>query len=235
MDRFAYLPQAYGQLIGGINFWNHYDPLGTTTCLSRAAGSLSAGYRYNVWGEMQSAVTMGLIFNPFLFIGREGYYSDNEGVNAGLLNLHPPFPLYVRGRFYNPVTGRWLSQDPLGFGGGDYNLYRYVANNPINHTDPSGLQSIIHYGNYCGPSEPEITIDAIDDVDTACMHHDACYGICGGPGGAWGVICPSPCRRSCDRIFCVELARANCDWGVHCNAYRLAAMRIFCGRGMYPI
>ena len=39
---------------------------------------------------------------------------------------------------YNPTTGRWLSQDPIGFDGGDANLYRYVLNSPVNKTDPSG-------------------------------------------------------------------------------------------------
>jgi hypothetical protein len=36
--------------------------------------------------------------------------------------------------------GRWVSQDPLGFGAGDSNLYRYVNNAPTNHVDPSGLR-----------------------------------------------------------------------------------------------
>jgi RHS repeat-associated protein len=46
---------------------------------------------------------------------------------------------YNRGRWYDPVTGRWTSQDPMGFGAGDANLYRYVGNDPTNETDPSGL------------------------------------------------------------------------------------------------
>ncbi len=42
-------------------------------------------------------------------------------------------------RWLDPATGRWISQDPIGFGGGDANLYRYVGNGPTNATDPSGL------------------------------------------------------------------------------------------------
>jgi hypothetical protein len=40
---------------------------------------------------------------------------------------------------YVAKTGRWLTSDPLGFLGEDPNLYRYVANNPENATDPPGL------------------------------------------------------------------------------------------------
>jgi RHS repeat-associated protein len=46
---------------------------------------------------------------------------------------------YNGARWYEAVTGRWLSEDPSGFSAGDANLYRYVGNNPLNRTDPSGL------------------------------------------------------------------------------------------------
>jgi RHS repeat-associated protein len=42
-------------------------------------------------------------------------------------------------RDYDPETGRFTSKDPILFDGGDTNLYGYVASDPINHIDPSGL------------------------------------------------------------------------------------------------
>ncbi len=42
-------------------------------------------------------------------------------------------------RWYDPLVGRWLNEDPSGFTAGDMNLYRYVGNNPVNYVDPSGL------------------------------------------------------------------------------------------------
>jgi RHS repeat-associated protein len=46
---------------------------------------------------------------------------------------------YNRARWYDPATGRFISQDPIGFEAGDANLYRYVGNGVMTNTDPSGL------------------------------------------------------------------------------------------------
>lgn len=50
---------------------------------------------------------------------------------------------YYRARYYDPMEGRFISKDPIGFESGDVNLYGYVHNNPINQTDPTGLSSAI--------------------------------------------------------------------------------------------
>ena len=54
---------------------------------------------------------------------------------------------YNRGRYYDPSTGRWISQDPMGFDAGDSNLYRYVNNDPTSATDPSGLDALADLTN----------------------------------------------------------------------------------------
>lgn len=46
---------------------------------------------------------------------------------------------FNRARYYDPTTGRWITQDPLGFDAGDSNLYRYVNNHVTTDSDPSGL------------------------------------------------------------------------------------------------
>jgi RHS repeat-associated protein len=87
-------------------------------------------YEYDVCGEVTifdgSYVTQttSAIDNPYLFTARR---FDPESGNY-----------YYRARVYSPDLGRFLSLDPLGFDSGDYNLYRYVENNPLNLTDPSG-------------------------------------------------------------------------------------------------
>jgi uncharacterized protein RhaS with RHS repeats len=52
------------------------------------------------------------------------------------------FILESEARWYSPDMGRFISEDPIGFLGGDTNLYRYVGNNPVNYTDPMGLHFV---------------------------------------------------------------------------------------------
>ena len=47
---------------------------------------------------------------------------------------------YYRARYFDQSVGRFVSEDPIGFRGG-IDFYRYVSNNPLNLTDPTGLMS----------------------------------------------------------------------------------------------
>jgi RHS repeat-associated protein len=46
---------------------------------------------------------------------------------------------YNRARWYDPNLGRFISEDPIGFRGGDVNLYGYVRNRPLKFRDSRGL------------------------------------------------------------------------------------------------
>ena len=59
------------------------------------------------------------------------------GLRAGLV-LEGVRKTY-RARYYNPVTGRFLSEDPIGFAGSGPNLYEYAEDNSISFNDPYGL------------------------------------------------------------------------------------------------
>jgi RHS repeat-associated protein len=54
---------------------------------------------------------------------------------------------YYRARYYDPSTGRFLSEDPLTFESDDLNFYGYVANSPMTDSDPFGLCRILFNGS----------------------------------------------------------------------------------------
>jgi hypothetical protein len=60
-------------------------------------------------------------------------------------------------RWYDSSTGRWISQNPIGFAAGDANLYRYVGNGPTNATDPSGLKE--SKGKPISPTDLRVMLD----------------------------------------------------------------------------
>ncbi len=68
---------------------------------------------------------------------------------------------------YDPSTGRWLIEDPIGFDAGDTDLYRYVGNNPTNAVDPTGLQTMgegFWYGDHLARTERK-RVDSAPVID----------------------------------------------------------------------
>lgn len=98
------------------------DALGSTMALIDPTGAVKTSYKYDPFG---TATVTGETGNPFQFTGRE----NDPG--TGLM--------YYRARYYHPKTQRFISEDPIGFAGGDVNLYGYVGNNPVNLVDLLGL------------------------------------------------------------------------------------------------
>lgn len=62
-------------------------------------------------------------------------------------------------RWYSPSLGRWVSEDPIGFSGGDANLYRYVGNQPTEFVDPNGLDPVPGGRGYGGSHDQVLPID----------------------------------------------------------------------------
>ena len=62
----------------------------------------------------------------------------------------------------NIVVAGWIQPDPIGFNGGDINLYRYVGNNPVNWVDPFGLLTEVLYFEPVGSGRSSLGHTAIN-------------------------------------------------------------------------
>ena len=109
---------------GGTIAWYLPDRLGTIRDLINNSGSIIDHVDYSAFGTVldESSPSNGDRMMGFAGMERDTVTGLNLAVN----------------RVQNPGTGRWTSQDPLGFAAGDANLYRYVSNDPANRDDPSG-------------------------------------------------------------------------------------------------
>ncbi len=100
------------------------DHLGSTNGLADGLGNVISSASYDSFGNRT-----GNLATRYQFTGRE---YDGFSVLQ-----------FSRARFYDPKLGRFLSEDPIGFGGGDVNLYGYVRNNSLNLKDPTGKIPVV--------------------------------------------------------------------------------------------
>ncbi|HEV8356850.1 MAG TPA: RHS repeat-associated core domain-containing protein [Gemmatimonadales bacterium] len=110
----------------GVTYRLVLDHLGSVRLVVNTAdGSVVQRLDYDEFGRVTQNTSPG--FQPFGYAG--GMYDEQtELVRFGL-------------RDYDAATGRWTARDPLGFGGGDSNLYLYVGNDPARLVDPTGAFS----------------------------------------------------------------------------------------------
>jgi len=119
-------------MANGQWIYHHSDARGHSMLLTDSSGNLVEQYEYDAFGQPYffnaagGTITYSAYGNRFLFTGRE-WLSD--------LKLYD-----YRNRMYQPELGRFMQPDPNDFAAGDYNLYRYCHNDPVNRTDPTGLQ-----------------------------------------------------------------------------------------------
>jgi RHS repeat-associated protein len=109
---------------GGVTYRVISDQLGSPRLVvNTSTGAITERIDYDEFGNVINDTNPG--FQPFGFAG--GLYDqDTKLVRFGA-------------RDYNPSIGRWTAKDPWLFNGGDTELYGYVFADPVNLTDPSGL------------------------------------------------------------------------------------------------
>ena len=135
-------PGRFGPLVSQLRLtsglwvpsYYQFDGLGSTIQLIDANQEGTDSYLYKASGELIHSV--GTTINSFRFVGAYGYYTDPSG------------NVVVWNRWLDTLTGRWTSEDPIGRKGGDWNLYRYMRNDPLAGFDAFGLaddQALLDY------------------------------------------------------------------------------------------
>jgi RHS repeat-associated protein len=127
---YSYYPgvdQPRSVTVGTQTYLMSTEPDGTVNGLIKKSDkSVAAQYAYTPWGELETNVDSigGVRVNSLRW---KGLLYDKE---TGLY--------YMRARYYDPTTRRFISEDPIGLEGG-INAYAFGSSDPVNRSDPSGL------------------------------------------------------------------------------------------------
>ena len=192
--------------IGAVLYRIIKDHLGSPRLVVNASnGQVVQKMDYNEWGQVTVDSNPG--FQAFGYAG--GIYDpDTKLVKFGA-------------RDYDGGIGRWLSKDPIGFDGGDTNLYGYVLNDPINYFDFKGLDATNwgntsggrspvfdgptngnwggkNWGGGLGPNQSGPPAPATDSADLCYQGHDNCWDNCKGN---------TSCMKSCDKKLVDDLKK----------------------------
>ena len=133
---------AGGQILGQVRkvgasepvyLYFGLDNLGSRRVVWNADGTVKVKFNYSAWGEYSRVG--GVAADEWLacFTGKE---YDATGL------------LYFNARYYDPVVGRFLTEDPSRKG---HSWYTYCANNPLTYTDPTGMREIVDEDRYGRP------------------------------------------------------------------------------------
>ena len=129
-QRFEYtlghVPTSFTQ--AGQRYYILTDQVGSPKLITDESGNVVKQLDYDAFGNVISDSNTDFTI-PFGFAGG---LQDND---TGLIRFGY--------RDYDPETGRWTARDPIGFAGGDTNLYGYVLGDPINWVDPDGKNALI--------------------------------------------------------------------------------------------
>jgi len=149
----------------GAVYYIHTDHLGTPLLLMDATNTVRWSAEYDPFGkatvnEDPDGDGSSVRFN----LRSPGQYYDEE------TGLH-----YNYFRYYDPSTGRYITADPIGFDGGDLNLYAYVHNNPLLYIDPTGLDSVnFNIGIGLGPG---VSFGVSIDTSTGDVYASGGIGV----------------------------------------------------------
>ncbi len=172
----------YRQSAGGAVEFYHYDFRGSTVAMTDASQNTVRQYQYDAYGQiLQQTPVAASDDNPFRYVGQ-------HGVQYEAPNLY-----FMRARYYDPSTGKFLSEDPIW----STNLYGYADGNPVTRVDADGklwiLAGAAIGGLVSGGFELYEQLDAGGELDWKKIGYEAGKGaLVGGvamvnPGAAIAI------------------------------------------------
>jgi RHS repeat-associated protein len=147
----------YGEERSGAIQFLAKDRLGSVTEVINQAGVLLARYEFDPWGRRN--LTSGADVTSVGFTGHGWDASSTLWI--------------TQHRGYDPMIGRWWSEDPVGLRGDGPNLYAYVLNNPIRAIDATGLKIT------CSDGLTVRTNIGVDQMPPGCRGAQGCTGLQG--------------------------------------------------------
>lgn len=153
------------------------DALGSIVGLASPTGTVPTTYTYEPYGKTTVSGTASASFLGFT--GRE-----NDATST--LSLYN-----YRARSYSPTLQRFMTEDPIGFAGGDVNMYAYAGQAPTHRRDPSGTCVIND-----DPCPGNDLVEWFGDQLSCAMHPTQCGRSSGGtPDSVAGAVAVAAAAR----------------------------------------
>lgn len=213
-------------------YYYEYNLQGDVVGLIDINGNRVAAYTYDPWGKLLT-VTDGngnavsgthiAHVNPLRY---RGYYYD---VETGLY--------YLQSRYYDPEIGRWLNSDSITDGGAGflgYNLFAYVANNPINNHDANGQWIIKNAIKWVSEKVVKPAVDYIKKT-TSKVNRTRTRGVCAnanwGPGVNVSIGVTTDTKGNIGFIVSTNASGGTPSAGVNCFETTTTAPTIYKQQG----
>jgi RHS repeat-associated protein len=251
-NRYLWNPQMEDQLLAqeckpldsaaAETWWALSDRLGSICEFERADNGVTYSYYYGAFGQKNCSLVVhaGASFIAESFVGYSLTLEEGSSFTIGALDLPREFRYlftcqewdaaaalyYYDARWYDSASGRFTTQDPLGFAAGDENLYRYCHNSPTNYKDPSGMQA------GAGSISDEQVSYAIKQCCVTCGFFNPGLGLQILFGYVWNFCNRSQTEQAMiDKMYDIQrdannfATRAIAELGVKNNEYYHSALR----------